>query len=171
MPTVLGVPLRAANAITIDQPTDLELLIAVSNTIIWLLMGLLVYIQILDNRRVEARLVQQLEIERRTFAELDRERKELMQSWKQRLERIPEEDELVEQHAGFDIVPEQATVQGTGLHVEADLLEAMEEELMEPREEEDDIGSEDEDGDGLEMVRMPAGREPDREHEAVVHGQ
>ncbi|ETI20683.1 hypothetical protein G647_07025 [Cladophialophora carrionii CBS 160.54] len=162
MLTVLGVPIRAANATTIDQPTptDLELLIALSNTVIWLLMGLLLYIQILDNRRVEARLVQQLEMERRTFAELNRERRELMQSWKQRLERIAEEDEPMEQQDGFDFVPEQTTIQGAGLHVEDDLLKAMEDELTEPREEEDEIGSEDDDDDDdrddLEMVRMPA---------------
>ncbi|OCT44327.1 hypothetical protein CLCR_06378 [Cladophialophora carrionii] len=164
MITVLGVPIRAANATTIDQPTptDLELLIALSNTVIWLLMGLLLYIQILDNRRVEARLVQQLEVERRTFAELNRERRELMQSWKQRLERIAEEDEPIEQKDGFDVVPEQTIIQDTGLHVEDDLLKAMEDELTEPREEEHEIGSEDDDGDDdrddLEMVRMPARR-------------
>jgi hypothetical protein len=166
MPTVLGVPIRAEYATTIDQVTDLELLIAFSNTVVWLLMSLLLYIQILENRRVEARLFRHLENERGTFAELNRQRREIMESWKQSLERIPEEDEPMDHEGRSGVVPEQSLAQRTELHVEDDLLDTMEDELLERRENDDDASSEGE--DDLEMLRRrPARRQPDREHEGI----
>ncbi|KAJ9612983.1 hypothetical protein H2200_002924 [Cladophialophora chaetospira] len=153
MPTVLGVPLPSSSTITVTSAASPELFLAAMNTLIWLLMIVLLYIQILENRRIGAHLTQQLEKKGRVYEELIIKASEGMDLRERQLEPVPEVDETEqEQEREIEVVPGRRHVLRDGVLVEHDLRRAMIEELSDPAEDGRFESPEDEDQDLREAM-------------------
>ena len=139
MATILSIPLHVFRKPPVDQITYGEMGIGIINLLTWLILCLCLFNQVLENRRLQARLVKYLAAERRKYVMLNRERREILELWsrqqrdrpEQTLEEAVVEDDQVEKEetGDFEIVPEQKPVRRRGWNVEDDLREAMEDEL------------------------------------------
>jgi hypothetical protein len=181
MRTILSIPLCAFNTtVTMDQATNIELLVALSNILTWLIIALCIFIQALEIRRLDALRVKRLQVKKRQdeYEALNREEDEvfeLLRQAREQLAQIPEDAEAeaevennVEQGetGPFKILPERSPIQEQGgWNVEDDLKEAMEDEIAEQEDsDESDRSDNNDEGYDSEIVHVPAGR-PGGEHE------